>query len=477
MLFPTVTFAVFFAVVLAAAWALRPHPRIWRLFLVAASWVFYAWWDARFVALLAAAIAANHVFAAGIAAGGRRAKVWLAAGVAANLAVLGFFKYYGFFVDGLLDALSAVGLAPSPPLLQVALPVGISFFTFEAIAYLMELQRGVVERLPLLDLATWLSFFPTLVSGPITRPSEFVPQLTDPTPADAVEMHRALWLIGRGLFKKVVVASFLAEAITDGIFATPGQYSGPEVLVGIYAYAAQLYVDFSGYTDMAIGLALLLGFRLPENFRAPYSATSVQDFWNRWHLTLSRWLRDFLLQPLTLRSRRTPAAAARNIVVVMLLAGLWHGAGWTFVVWGAIHGLALALERLHRERRRARLRAGDRLGSRPATPWRSVRARLLTFHVVCFAWIFFRADSLSGAGRVLARLTVIDPAPAVTPLLVLVLAAVLAAQHLPAGIGRRAAERVEALHPAAVAVAAGVGLLLVDALGPDGVPPFIYFRF
>jgi alginate O-acetyltransferase complex protein AlgI len=474
MLFPTVTFAVFFAVVLTTAWVLRPSARGWRLFLLGASWVFYGWWDGRFVVLLAGAIVANHVVAGEIARGGRRARAWLAAGIAADLAVLGFFKYYAFFVDSLVDAVRPLGLHPSPPLLQVILPVGISFFTFEAIAYLVELRRGVVERMALLDLATWLSFFPTLVSGPITRPSEFLPQLAHPAPADAVEAPRALWLIARGLFKKVVIASFLAQAISDGVFATPGQYSGPEVLVGIYAYAAQLYADFSGYTDMAIGVALLLGFHLPENFRSPYAAVSVQDFWNRWHITLSRWLRDFLLQPLTLHGRRGRLATARNLVVVMLLAGLWHGAAWTFVVWGGIHGTCLAVERLRRERQRARNGGPVR---HPDTVWRTVRARLVTFHVVCFAWVFFRADSLAAAGRVLSRLAVPGSAPAVTPLLLLVLAGVFAAQQLPSGAGRRIAQRVEALHPAAATVALGGVLLIVDALGPAGVPPFIYFRF
>ena len=304
-----------------------------------------------------------------------------------------------------------------------------------------------------------------------------------------MEAHRALWLIARGLFKKVVIASFLADAITDDVFASPARHSAGEVLTAIYAYAAQLYVDFSGYTDMAIGVALLLGFRLPENFRAPYAATSVQDFWNRWHLTLSRWLRDFVLQPLTLGGSRSRLATARNLVFLMLLAGLWHGAAWTFVVWGAIHGVALAAERLGRERRRAR-----GLGKVADTPWRRARGRLVTFHVVAFAWVFFRADSLGGAFDVLARLGHLGDAPAVTPLLLATLVGVLAAQYLPTDTGargtggvppttaagaarKRASALVERARPAYAAVAIGAALMLVDVLGPEGVPPFIYFRF
>lgn len=472
MLFPTVTFAVFFAVVLTTAWALRPHPRAWKVFLLGASWVFYGWWDWRFVLLLAGTIAANDAVARAMTRTPGRQRFWLVAGIAANLAVLGGFKYYGFFVTALTDALRPVGLAPSFPLFEVVLPVGISFFVFEAIAYLMELRRGVVQRMGLLDFATYLSFFPKLISGPITRPSEFAPQLAAPTPTDRVEAPEALWLVARGLFKKVVIASFLADAITDSVFATPGQHSALEVLVGIYAYAAQLYVDFSGYTDMAIGVALLLGFRLPENFRAPYAATSVQDFWNRWHLTLSRWLRDFVLQPMTLGGSRGRLATARNLFVVMLLAGLWHGAAWTFVVWGGIHGAALVVERLQRERRRAR-----GLPKLADTWGRRARGRLVTFHVVAFAWVFFRADSLGGAFDVLAGLGRVGAAPAVTPLLVATLAGVLAVQFVPAGAGARVVAVIERTRPAYAAVALGLAMLLVDVLGPAGVPPFIYFRF
>ena len=221
------------------------------------------------------------------------------------------------------------------------------------------------------------------------------------------------------------------------------------------------------------GVALLLGFRLPENFRAPYAATSVQDFWNRWHLTLSRWLRDFVLQPLTLGGSRSRLATARNLLFVMLLAGLWHGAAWTFVVWGAIHGVALAAERLARERRRAR-----GLPKVADTPWRRARGRLVTFHVVAFAWVFFRADSLGGAFDVLARLGHFGEAPAVTPLLLATLVGVMAAQYIPSGIPKqRLSGLVEQARPAYAAVAIGAVLLLVDGLGPDGVPPFIYFRF
>jgi D-alanyl-lipoteichoic acid acyltransferase DltB (MBOAT superfamily) len=467
-----VTFAGFFVVVLVASWALRPFPRAWRLLLLGASWVFYGWWDWRFVALLAVVIFANNLIATAMTRWPSRQKPWLVVGILVDLTVLGFFKYYGFFVSSALDLLRPLGLAPPLPLLEVVLPIGISFYILEAIAYLVEIRRGVVERMRLLDLAAYLSFFPKLMSGPITRPSEFGPQLDRPMPAADLDASRAFWLIGRGLVKKLVIATYLAEAIVDGVFATPGQYSALEVLTGIYGYAAQIYVDFSAYTDMAIGIALLLGFRLPENFRSPYAATSVHNFWNRWHMSLSRWLRDFLYQPLVLHGSRGRLARLSALVLTMLLAGLWHGAAWTFVLWGGVHGLALATERLHRE-----LRRGRGLPKPVDTWWRRARNEVLTFHFVAFAWVLFAADSVSGALDILSRLGSPGPAPAVTPLLVAVLLAVFAAQHIPERWSQSATEAFRRVGPVLQTAALGVLLLFVDALGPEGVPPFIYTRF
>jgi alginate O-acetyltransferase complex protein AlgI len=324
----------------------------------------------------------------------------------------------------------------------------------------------------LLDLATYLSFFPKVQSGPITRASEFLPQLASPTPPAEPVAARALLLIARGLFKKVVIASFLADAITGGVFATPAAYSGVETLIAIYAYTIQIYVDFSGYTDLARGLALLLGFDLPINFDRPYAATSIQDFWTRWHVSLSRWIRDFLFRPLVLAGSRTSAATARNLLVVMLLIGLWHGAAWSFVLWGGVHGLGLVVDRLRRERRRRR-----GLPRPPDTAWRVAGRRFVTFHVVAFAWVLFGAGSLEQAGAILGRLAVWGPATAVTPLLVLVIAAVLAVQYLPRDLGVRLEGAFARTAPALQAAALGAVLLVTDVLGPEGVAPFIYFRF
>ena len=475
MLFTTVTFAAFFLVVWPAAWLAAPWPRTRQLLILAASWVFYAYWDGRFVALLAATILVNHLGARALARARSRPRLqrlllWLGVGI--HLGVLGWFKYYGFFASTLTSALDRLGIDAHPPLLQVVLPVGISFFTFQAISYLIEVRRGVLEPGTLLEVATWLSFFPTLASGPITRASELLPQLRA-RPERRIEANRAFWLIIRGLFKKVVLASFLASSLADGVFASPERHSGPEVLLGIYAYAAQLYVDFSGYADMAIGLALLLGLRVPPNFDAPYAALSITEFWARWHMTLSRWLRDFVFTPLALHSRATTLATCRNLVIVMLLAGLWHGAAWTFVAFGAVHGIALAVERAVRQRHR---RTGRPV--RPGTALRRAGRRIVTFHVVCLGWVFFRADSLEQAEDVLARLlTGWGPTTEITVLLVVVVAAVIAAQHLPRWLVESAASLVVRLPAAVTTAGLALALVVVDVFGPEGVAPFIYFGF
>lgn len=458
--------------VVAVSWALRPYPRWWRLSLVAAGWVFYAWWDWRLVALLAGFILVNHLVAGAMENRPRRQRAWLAFGIGVDLAVLAIFKYYGFFATTLLDVLSGSGLQPTVPLFEVLFPIGISFYTLEGIAYLVEIRRGITRRMPLLDLAVYLGFFPKLVSGPITRASEFAPQLSEPASVADLDTPGALWLIGRGLFKKVVIASYLSQAITEGVFSTPSQYSALEVVAGIYAYAAQIYIDFSAYTDMAIGIGMLLGFRLPDNFRSPYTADSFHEFWNRWHISLSRWLRDFLFQPLALRWGSHRGGRLAVLVVVMLLAGLWHGAAWTFVAWGGIHGLALAGERWMRERRRA-----HGLPRPSDTTRRRIRARLVTFHVVVLAWVFFRAESFDAAWGVLRRLTDIGPAPAVTPLLLTVVVTVFAFQFIPENWSARVGDAFRRLGPIAQTAALGTLLLVVDTLGPEGVAPFIYTRF
>jgi alginate O-acetyltransferase complex protein AlgI len=475
VLFPTAAFALFFVVAFVANWLLRPHHSEWRLVMTGLSLFFYGYWDARFVWLLVASIAGNwvagYVVAVNRTPGGLRpAGRWaVRAAVAANLALLGVFKYYGFFVTSAANLLNDLGLGANPPLLAVILPVGISFFTFQAISYVVDVGRGDVEPLPLLDFAFYLSFFPQLVAGPIVRASTMADQIRFRPDPRTIPVGEGLFLIGQGLFKKVVISSYLADRIVDPVFEAPGAHSGTEALVATYAYAVQIYADFSGYTDIAIGCALLLGFRFPRNFDSPYVSRSVQEFWRRWHITLSSWLRDYLYIPLG-GSRDGTRATYRNLSLTMLLGGLWHGAAWNFVVWGGIHGGALAGERYAKGRWPAR---------RPVPPVaRSVGQWLVTFHVICVAWVFFRAPDAGRAFDLLGRM-VLDrsPSPLIDPLLLAVIGGALAVQFLP----RRRTERVQegfARLPAAAQVGtAGLALVAVDVLGPAGVAPFIYFQF
>ncbi|MBA2729913.1 MAG: MBOAT family protein [Euzebyaceae bacterium] len=461
MLFPTIQFALFFVLVLVASWLLMPRPVRWKLFMLAASYLFYAAWDWRFVGLLLGVTVTSQVGAVAVhhAATEQSRRRRLAVTVAADLAVLAWFKYYGFFATSLANLLDPLGLAPPLPLLQIVLPVGISFFTFQAISYVVDVYRRELAPARPIDVAVYLAFFPHLVAGPIVRGTEFLPQLRSPRDPRRVDGGRAFLLIAGGLFKKVVVANVLATTLVDPVFASPASASGAEILAATYGYAVQIYADFSGYTDIAIGCALLLGFTFPSNFDRPYAAVSLQDFWRRWHMTLSRWLRDYLYIPLG-GSSGGPRRTMRNLLLTMLLGGLWHGAAWTFVVWGAIHGLGLAVERRY---------GGAR---------NRVVGRLVTFHVVCLAWIFFRAGSLPAAGTLLWRLlTAWGPAPLVTPAVVAVIVAALAVQLVPRDVGARLQFAFSRLTPTMQGATLGLCLLAIDALGPQGIAPFIYFQF
>ena len=472
VLFPTATFAIFFMLVLPLSWLTMPHVHRWRPFIIAASYVFYSWWDWRFVLLLAGSTLFNQLMAHRIhrAPGDALRKRLLLFAIAGNLAVLGYFKYYDFFVSSSQNMLSVVGLDMPLEVRSIVLPVGISFFTFMGISYVVDTYRREIEPTSLEKFAVYLSFFPHLVAGPIVRPKELIPQLDKPRDPRRVDTSRAFYLIATGLFKKVVIANYLAANIVDEVFAAPGNHSSLEILIAIYAYAVQIYADFSGYTDIAIGIALLLGFKFPQNFDSPYAAVSIQDFWRRWHMTLSRWLRDYVYIPLG-GNRGTELLTYRNLMLTMLIGGLWHGAGWTFVAWGAIHGVGLCVERYRRTR--------PGFVEPRSTPGRRLRQRLLTFHVVCFAWIFFRADSFEVAWQMIEGLFTGwgEASPLVTGGVLLAIAAGIGSQYLPLRVPLQIMARFSRLPLVGQAVVLGFALLLTHAMGPEGVAPFIYFQF
>ncbi len=465
MVFPTIEFAIFFTVVLALSWALMPWPALWKPFILAASAVFYGAASWNWVALLIAVIAANQAAAVAIgrvrAPRGRTAIV--AAAVTADLGLLALFKYYDFFIQDTARALDAINLGMPLPLLSLALPVGISFFVFQAISYVVDVKRGLLAPAATVDVAIYLSFFPHLVAGPIVRAREFLPQLASPRDPRNVAVGAGVVLICVGLVKKVVLADFLARQIVDPVFAVPELYHTPDALLAAYAYAAQIYCDFSGYTDIAIGLALLMGFVFPKNFASPYRAASSRDFWRRWHITLSRYLRDYLYIPLG-GSRGGRARTLRNLMITMLLGGLWHGAAWTFVLWGGLHGAMLSIEHLAGERRIQRVPAWLR--------W------LVVFHLVVFGWILFRSPDLGVVGAFLSALASPGAATLVTPLVVIAVVVVIGGQLLPPRPLDGLRLRLEAFPAGALGVALAVVILFVASTVPSqGVPPFIYFQF
>jgi alginate O-acetyltransferase complex protein AlgI len=463
MLFPSVQFAIFFPIVLAISWALMPRPRLYKPFVLLASYAFYAAASWRFCLLLAGMTLGNQLAAVlmGATDDERRRRAIVTCAVALDLGVLAVFKYYSFFAQQFDDALAHMGLGLPAPLVTIALPVAVSFYTFQAISYVVDVKRRLVRPASWLDFSVYLSFFPHLIAGPIVRAREFLPQLAKPRDPDHVAVSSGLWLIALGLVKKVVIADYLARTVVEPVFAVPQAYAGPDLLLGAYSYAAQIYCDFSGYTDIAIGLALLMGYVFPQNFRSPYRATGFRDFWRRWHMTLSRFLRDFLYIPLG-GNRGGRLRTYRNLMLTMVLGGLWHGAAWTFALWGAYNGLGLVAEHA--------------LGGRLRTPawlrW------LVTFHLIIFGWILFRSQSFRLLGVFLSRLVVPGPLTLWTPAVLVALALVIGLQLLPAQPLERLQIGIERLRPALLGIGLAVVIVFVAATVPSqGVPPFIYFRF
>lgn len=389
MLFNSLHFAVFFPVVAAAYFAL---PWRWRWAgLLAASYYFYMVWEPGYVLLLGCSTLTVYGTALlmGKALSQPARRRYLVLSLVVNLGLLFVFKYFNFFTDTLRPVLALLGLPEVLPHSRLLLPVGISFYTFQALAYSIEVYRGQYppER-HLGRFALYVAFFPTVLSGPIERPQRLLPQLAEYYAFDYVRVTDGLKLMVWGLFQKVVVADHLASMV-DTVYSDPSRFTGPMVLLASVLFAFQLYCDFAGYSDIAIGAAQVLGIRVMDNFRRPYFAASVAEFWRRWHISLSTWFRDYLYIPLG--GNRVPRPRwSLNILVVFLLCGLWHGAHWTFVVWGGLHGMYIVLGRWTapgRERITRRIPVFLHQGLRIAT----------TFALVWFAWIFFRAETLGKA--------------------------------------------------------------------------------
>ena len=467
MLFPTLAFGVFFLFVFFTTWSLDRENGRRKLFLLLASWVFYAQWDWRFVALLIASAILNWGLAVLVARAEpeARKKLLVGLGVAANLLILGVFKYYGFFIEQAGELLTRFGWERDLPLLEIVLPVGISFFTFQGISYLVDVYRGKTPLArSLLDVMLLMSFFPHLVAGPIVRASDLLPQFDRVPRLTRAMATFGLLLICWGLFKKTVIASELSVRLVDPVFFDPSAYGTLDLMAAVYGYAVQIYCDFSAYSDMAIGTAALLGYSFPRNFDQPYRARSMQDFWRRWHISLSSWLRDYLYVPLG-GGRKGLVRSCLNVFITMLLGGLWHGAAWTFVAWGALHGGVQVIERL------GRAVIGEGRGL-PA--WLGV---LVTFHIVCLGWILFRAETFPMAMEMLAGLGRFEAATMVTPFLLVLIVGGLAMHWLPPRAIEGLAIWLKPAPSLTMGLLVGAAILLVEAVRPDGVAPFSYFQF
>lgn len=405
VLFNSYIFWCFFAVVIGLYRVLS-----WRgqnRMLLAASLVFYGFWDWRFLFLLVFSALVDYALGLRIAAATdpRRKQACVALSVGVGLGLLGVFKYYDFFAANLGRLLHVLGFSAGPPLLGLILPVGISFYTFQSMSYAIDIYRGTLRPTRnVLDYLLYVSFFPQLVAGPIERASSLLPQVLQPRRRAPEDFTLGLYYVLLGLFCKVVVADNMAPVANTVFGLDPAELSGGDCLVGVYAFAFQIYGDFAGYSLMALGLARWMGFRLTVNFRSPYFAVSPSDFWSRWHVSLSSWLRDYLYIPLG-GNRRGVGRTYRNLMLTMLLGGLWHGANWTFVAWGAYHGALLIVYRL----------LGDRAGAHASgrlPGWRPALQALLMFHLVCMSWLLFRADNLRQAGAMLLKIvTDLKPTP------------------------------------------------------------------
>ncbi len=396
MLFNSLTFVVFFALVMGGYWSLRSWDARKNLLLVA-SYIFYGAWNPPFALLLFATTTLDFWLGSRIAAAsaGSR-KAWLVASVTANLSMLGFFKYGNFLLENTKWLLAQAGIAYAPPHLDIFLPIGISFYTFHSLSYTLDVYRGATQPTrSLRDFLLAVSFFPQLVAGPIVRAADFLPQCNAaPTPLKN-RLQWGLFLMSLGMFQKIVLADTLLAPIADSVFGHPSPVLTLDAWTGVIAFSGQIFFDFSGYSTCAIGAALCLGFHLKDNFLFPFASIGFSDFWRRWHISLSTFLRDYLYIPLG-GNRLGTARAAMNLIIVMFLGGLWHGAAWTFVVWGLIHGFCLVAEHF--------LRTLTKSATWKETFPGQLVLCLVTYFFVCIAWVFFRATNFPAAAMLLGAM-------------------------------------------------------------------------
>ncbi len=466
MLLSSSTYFIFLAAIFFLYWPLSRVRSLALGVLLFANYFFYAKWDMIYLALIPAAGTIDYLIGLGLQSSKnvlvRRILVGLS--ILMNLSMLAFFKYMPFILENWAKA-----TGKEVPEWHWVLPVTLSFYVFQALTYTIDIyRRDAKGTKSYLAYLAAVSFFPTTLAGPITRVSTLIDQFEKPRKLDSADGGRALFLIGMGLTKKLLIADFLGANLVNRVFDFPALYSGSEVLIAVYAYALQIYFDFSGYTDIAIGSALLLGLKLPPNFNAPYAAVNIADFWRRWHITLSNWLRDYLYFSLPGLRSKWKIFTYWNLFITMVIGGLWHGASWTFVIWGAIHGAGLAAQHFWRVSRGNKKAEGA---------WKYFNI-FVTIQYVCFAWIFFRASSFENANAILSRIGSLSFSVVnISPPLVLILTIAILTHYCPkkwydfsVSVYSRAPFFVQALALALLVI----GLQYV---AQTGATPFIYNKF
>ena len=465
MVFSELRFFVFIAIVFCVHWLLK-NPSSRKNWLLASSYFFYGVWDARFLALILFSTVVDFQIGKWLVASQREShrKLLLIASLVVNLGLLGFFKYFNFFTDSLVDLGLLLGLEISSVTLEILLPVGISFYTFQTLSYSIDIYNRKLEAVKdFRDFALFVVFFPQLVAGPIVRACDFLPQLKQPSRWNQINFQPLLFLFLVGFFKKACVSDNISPYV-DICFQHPADFNCYSLWLAVILYSIQIYCDFSGYSDMAIAVAGMLGYKLPKNFDAPYLSTGIVDFWRRWHMSLSFWLRDYLYIPLG-GNRKGVTRTYINLMITMVLGGLWHGASWNFVIWGALHGIALCASRVFNKQVSNPFMGRDLLG------W------AFTYWWVCLAWILFRAESLENGYKIaLAWSTGHSQGSTSLPDVLWLHVIVLFIAHV---VFRRyqLIENSNRLPTHVFAFLAGGILALMFAIASNSYQPFIYFQF
>ncbi len=483
MLFPTYEFLGFFAIVFTLSIFLKKQVSAYKYFLLFTSLIFYSFWSFNFLGLLVTDTAINYIILQETA--NKQKKVFLVIGLVINLIYLGIFKYYNFFVDSLYEFLNAVQLQFSFPVLQILVPVGISFYTFRIIAHLVDCYRNQQEIPSFLDYAVYVTYFPQIGSGPISRAKEFYSQLNSREKYN-YQIENVIILIISGLFKKYTLSSFLFN-FTQLPFSLPDQYSSFDLILSALAYSCLIYVDFSGYSDLANAISSLLGFKPIENFNMPYRSLSLQEFWRRWHISLSEWLRDYLYIPLG-GSKKGKFRKHLNLLLTMLIGGFWHGAGLNFIIWGGLHGLGLIINHLWKDFCKMIQPNSNSTITSPKTSLGKLGAKLaqfssflLTFSFVTLCWIFFNTPNYNNAITFLQGIFNFNSPVSVVQFNVWQLYAVFFIVFLMNFAGDKISEYFRNFLSTQyillqVAFISGF-LYVIFRLGPNTLPPFIYFNF